>query len=67
MAGYYIEGAEFTVEGWKYVWLTSSIVCCLGGTFYALTASGNKQPWAEEKMSIKDQFWFELNQLMFKK
>ena len=43
MAGYYIEGAEFSVNGWRYVWITSSVVCCLGGTLYALTASGNKQ------------------------
>ena len=66
MAGYYIEGAEYTVEGWKYVWLTSSIVCFCGGGIYSLVASGNKQPWAEEKMSTSDQLRFEIKQIMFK-
>ena len=43
-----------------------SIVCFCGGGIYLLVASGNKQPWAEEKMSPRDQLRFEMKQIMFK-
>ena len=67
MAGFYIEGAEFKVEGWRHVWTTSSLVCSLGGLFYGLTASGTKQPWSEKSMSVRDQLSFEWKQLTFTK
>ena len=42
----YVCGAQ-TIAEWETVYLIASIIHFLGVTFYAIFASGEKQPWAE--------------------
>ena len=67
VAGYFIQGKEYTIDGWKYVWITSTAVLLFGGIVYAITASATKQPWADKKMKVKEQLAFEMDQLLFRK
>ena len=67
VAGYFIQGNEYTIDGWQYVWITSTAVLIFGGTVYAITASAEKQPWADKEMKVKEQLSFELDQLLFRK
>ena len=67
VAGYFIQGNEYTIDGWQCVWITSTAVLIFGGTVYAITASAEKQPWADKEMKVKEQLSFELDQLLFRK
>ena len=58
----FLEGAERSLGAWMNVWLTSMGVTCAGATVYALTASGNIQPWNDGKMSARQQWDFERKQ-----
>ena len=67
VAGYFIQGNKYTIDGWQYVWITSTAVLIFGGTVYSITDSAEKQPWADKEMMVKEQLSFELNQRLFRK
>jgi len=64
VAVYFIEDREASLSAWSSVWLTSMIIACVGGVFYALTASGDKQPWNDRKMDVASQLIFEKEQFI---
>ena len=66
VAGYVIQGNEYNIQRLKNVWISSTIVLCFGGMFYAVTASAEKQPWAAKRIQIKKQLSFEMDQLLFR-
>jgi len=65
MAGYSIDGNEFTVSGWANVWTNTLLIYITGAAIYCLTATANKQPWNDEPMPLLTQFKFEKDQLLF--
>jgi len=64
VAVYFIDDGETTLTAWSSVWFTSMIIACIGGVFYALTASGDKQPWNDRKMDVASQLIFEKEQFI---
>ena len=74
--GALIADQEYSIEGWKFVWLTCCIVSLvgegkkliseaklsLGGIFYALVTSAEEQPWSKKKMTVREQLKFEWQQ-----
>ena len=67
LAGYIIRDNEYTIDGWSNVWWTCLVLQIIGGSFYAAVASADRQPWADEPMTVKQQMKFELNQFLFRK
>ena len=67
LAGYIIRDNEYTIDGWSNVWLTCLALQIIGGSLYAAVASADRQPWADEPMTVKQQMKFELNQFLFRK
>ncbi|CAH1955265.1 unnamed protein product [Acanthoscelides obtectus] len=53
-----------TKEEWRIVLVFSACVHYAGITFYGLFASGEQQPWADQKAEIEKQQWSELDQPM---
>ena len=45
-----------TRNEWQRVFVVAACVHILGVIFYAIFASGEKQPWADEKASNEEQF-----------
>ena len=67
LAGYIIRDNEYTIDGWSNVWWTCLVLQIIGGSFYAAVASADRQPWADEPMTVKEQMKFEWNQFLFRK
>ena len=67
LAGYIIRYNEYTIDGWSNVWWTCLVLQMIGGSFYAAVASADRQPGADEPMTVKEQLKFELNQFLFRK
>ena len=67
LGAYIIRDNEYTIDGWSNVWWTCLVLQIIGGSFYAAVASADRQPWADEPMTVKEQLKFELNQFLFRK
>ena len=67
LAGYIIRDNEYTIDGWLNVWWTCLVLQIIGGSFYAAVASADRQPWADEQMTVKEQLKFELDQFLSRK
>ena len=67
LAGYIIRDNEYTVDGWSNVWISCLVLQLFGGSFYAAVATADRQPWADEPMTIRDQLKFEVDQFLFRK
>lgn len=57
---------EHEVSAWAPIWYMSMGINFFGGIAYALGASGDEQPWNEQKMNTSIQCKFEIDQFFFR-